>query len=68
MATAAGIDPNANVSDLTKEQLDSLQIAKLSKESPGLLKELSNAGIVENGRINFAQPQVFTPEQLATAQ
>jgi len=68
VATAAGIDPNVNVSDLTKEQLDALQIAKLSKESPGLLEELTNAGIVDNGRINFAQEKVYTPKELATAE
>ena len=68
MASAAGIDPNANVSELSKEQLDALQIAKLSKESPGLLRELTNAGVVENGNINFAQEKTYTPDELANAE
>lgn len=36
----AGVDPNVRVSSLTPEQLSTLQMAKIQKESPGLAKLL----------------------------
>ena len=56
VAGMAGLDVSDKVSDLSPEQLDMLQIAKLKKESPGLYNELSNAGIVEGNTINFERP------------
>lgn len=57
---------NDKISDLSKEQLDALQIAKINKESPGLMKELTNAGIIDNGIINFAQEPRVTLEEAAS--
>lgn len=47
LASTASIDPKSKVSELSKEQLDALQVAKLKRESPGLYGELQNAGLVE---------------------
>ena len=54
VAWAAWVDVNANVSSLSKTQLDALQIAKIKKESPWLYNELVNANIVSSGGINFS--------------
>lgn len=55
VAGMAGISTTDKVSDLSTEQLDMLQLAKLKKESPGLYNELSNAGIVDGNTINFSK-------------
>jgi ribosomal protein S13 len=34
VASAAGLDVNSKISDLTKSQLDALQVSKIKKESP----------------------------------
>lgn len=36
----AGVDPNVRVSQLSPQQLQTLQMAKIQKESPGLAKLL----------------------------
>lgn len=64
VASNAGINLNATVDTLSPAQLDILQISKLQKESPGLYKELTNAGLVEGNTINFAKPEVFTQEDV----
>jgi len=58
----AGISTTDKVSDLTTEQLDMLQLAKLKKESPGLYNELSNAGIVDGNTINFSKSSPLSYE------
>lgn len=76
VAWAAWVDVNANVSSLSKTQLDALQIAKIKKESPWLYNELVNANIVSSGGINFSSTAgtrasdrwVYTDEQLALMQ
>lgn len=40
----AGVDPNVKVSSLSPEQLSTLQMAKIQKESPGLAKLLQGTG------------------------
>lgn len=55
VAGMAGISTTDKVSDLTPEQLDTLQLAKIKKESPGLYNELTNAGIVDGNTINFSK-------------
>lgn len=50
------------VASLSENQLDALQIAKLKRESPGLLGELANAGIVEGNSINFSKKPFDTAE------
>ena len=59
----AGISTTEKVSDLTPEQLDMLQLAKIKKESPGLYDELSNAGIVEGNTINFSKATPLSLEE-----
>lgn len=59
----AGLNTTDKVSDLTPEQLDMLQLAKIKKESPGLYDELSNAGIVDGNTINFSKATPLSFEQ-----
>lgn len=68
VAGMAGItDLNVKVSDLSKEQLDALQIAKIKKESTtskgSLYQVLVDAGIIEGNSINFAQQEVTSGEK-----
>lgn len=53
IARNAGIDLNAKVSDLSEAQLNALQIAKLNRESPGLMNELRNIGVASGNALNI---------------
>lgn len=47
----------AKFSDLSAQDQDEIIIKQMSHESPGMLKELSKLGIVDNEGINYGETQ-----------
>lgn len=55
----AGVDPNVRVSQLSPQQLQTLQMAKIQKESPGLAKLLQGTGQTEQNQDMKMQAQAL---------
>lgn len=59
VAWMAGVDPNVRVSQLSPQQLQTLQMAKIQKESPGLAKLLQGTGQTEQNQDMKMQAQAL---------